>query len=251
MFLNNHSYYSLRYGTMAEKELLVLAQEHGCSVFPLTDINNTSGCLNFIRRAPEYGIRPVVGIDFRNSAQQCYVCLAINNEGFLELNNFLSSHLHKDEQFPDVAPDFKNVITIYPFKKVSDIEKYTFTENECIGISLKDINKLQFSKFSQYKDKLVVLHTISFRHKRDFNIHRLLRAIDNNTLLSKLLKSQQGSVKHRIVSTSEIENCFQGFPYILKNTMRLLERCSIEFDFSKEKKSQNLSTLYEDDKQDF
>ena len=79
MFLNNHSYYSLRYGTMAEKELLALAQEQECSIFPLTDINNTSGCLNFIRRAPEYGITPVVGVDFRNNAQQCYVCLAINN----------------------------------------------------------------------------------------------------------------------------------------------------------------------------
>lgn len=251
MFLNNHSYYSLRYGTMAEKELLALAQEQRCSIFPLTDINNTSGCLNFIRRAPEYGIKPVVGVDFRNKAQQCYVCLAINNEGFLELNNFLSKHLHNNEQFPDVAPKFKNVITIYPFNTLSDIEEYTFTENECIGVSLEDINKLQFSKFNQYKEKLVVLHTISFRDKRDFNIHRLLRAIDNNTLLSKLPKSQQGLAKHRIVPTSEIEKSFQDFPYILKNTTRLLERSSIQFDFSNDKKSQNLSTLYESEAQDF
>ncbi|WP_282123878.1 DNA polymerase III subunit alpha [Algibacter mikhailovii] len=251
MFLNNHSYYSLRYGTMAENELLELAQAHDCSVFPLTDINNTSGCLNFIRRANEYSITPVVGIDFRNNAQQCYVCLAINNQGFLELNNFLSKHLHANQQFPDVAPKFQNVITIYPLKKVSAIEKYTFAKNECIGVSLQDINKLQFSKFKQYKDNLVVLHTVSFRHKRDFNIHRLLRAIDNNTLLSKLPKLQQGSIEHSIVSTSEIEKKFQDYPHILKNTTEVLERCSIQFDFSNTKKSQNLATLYESKALDF
>ena len=101
MFLNNHSYYSLRYGTLAEEQLLTLAQANGCKVLPLTDINNTSGCLNFIRQAPKHNIKPVVGIDFRNNAQQCYVCLAKNNEGFLELNNFLSKHIHHDIPFPD------------------------------------------------------------------------------------------------------------------------------------------------------
>ena len=90
MYLNNHSYYSLRYGTLSEIELLEIAQQHGCTHFALTDINNTSGCLNFIRKAPDYGIIPSIGIDFRNGAEQCYVGLAKNNNGFLVLNNFLS-----------------------------------------------------------------------------------------------------------------------------------------------------------------
>ncbi|MGB1184365.1 MAG: hypothetical protein ACPG4S_04310, partial [Schleiferiaceae bacterium] len=33
--------------------------------------------------------------------------------------------------------------------------------------------------------------TATFRGKRDFNAHRLLRAIDENTLLSKLEQKQQ------------------------------------------------------------
>ncbi|WP_298536334.1 PHP domain-containing protein [uncultured Algibacter sp.] len=251
MFLNNHSHYSLRYGTIPEKELLALAQKNGCSIFPLTDINNTSGCLNFIKYAPKYEVSPVVGIDFRNKNHQCYVCLAINNEGFLELNNFLSNHLHNDKRFPDVAPSFKKAITIYPFKKLLELKKQDFTKNEFIGISISDINKLQFSNLNQFKDKLVVLHTVSFRHKRDFNIHRLLRAIDNNVLLSKLPKLQQGLLEHKLVPIYELEKAFENFPHILRNTTRLLERCSIEFDFSKNKKSQNLSTLTRNKVQDY
>ncbi len=236
---------------MSEKELLALAQAYGCNVFPLTDINNTSGCLNFIRRAPEYGIRPIVGIDFRNKAQQSYVCLAINNQGFLELNNFLSKHLHNDEPFPDVAPGFQNAITVYPFQKLLEIKKTVFAENEFIGVSIDDINKLQFSKYIRFKDKLVLLHTVSFRNKRDYNVHRLLRAIDNNVLLSKLSKTQQGAPEHQIMPISEIEKHFQDFPRILKNTKQLLERCSIQFDFSNNRKNQNLSTLYDCKEKDF
>ena len=68
MYLNCHTYYSLRFGTFSEIDLLELGQAHGFKTLALTDINNTSACLNFIRKAKDYGIKPVVGIDFRNGA---------------------------------------------------------------------------------------------------------------------------------------------------------------------------------------
>ncbi len=245
MYLNNHSYYSLRYGTMSEIELLEMAQQNKCDYFPLTDINNTSACLNFIRKAPSYGIKPIVGIDFRNDAQQCYVCLAKNNEGFLELNRFLSEHLHQEKAFPDEAPSFDHSLVIYPFEKLLALEKTTFLKNEFIGVGLADINKLRFSKLSEFTNKLVVLHSATFRDKRDFNTHRLLRAIDTNMLLSKLPESQQGKQEHKMYPLTTIEKAFENYPHILKNTQELLAECSIEFNFSKDRENQNLKTVFE------
>lgn len=236
---------------MSEKELLSLAQTYGCNTLVLTDINNTSGCLNFIRRAKEYDIKPIVGIDFRNNNEQYYVCLAINNNGFLELNNFLSKHLHNEKPFPDEAPLFQDVVVIYPFKRLIELEKNTFSKNECIGVALDDINKLKFSKLNKLTHKLVLLHTVSFRNQKDFNIHRLLRAIDNNILLSKLSKEQQGHLEQKMVPLSEIESQLEAFPYILKNTQQILESCNIQFDFSSTRKNQNLSTLYSSKEEDF
>lgn len=251
MFLNNHSYYSLRYGTIAEEELLQMAQEHGCNTLPITDINNTSGCLNFIRKASQYNIRPIVGIDFRNNVQQCYIGLAKNNEGFQELNSFLSKHLHKEIYFPEVAPTLENVYFIYPFEKALELENYTFKANEYIGVHLNEVNKLSFSKLQQYKKQLVVLQTVSFRNKRDFNTHRLLRAIDNNVLLSKLPTAQQGSFSQQMISIETIEDTFRNFPHIIENTKQLLEKCHIHFDFSKARKNQNLKTVYGSAKADY
>ncbi|WP_103071512.1 helix-hairpin-helix domain-containing protein [Aquimarina sediminis] len=251
MYLNNHSYYSLRYGTISEIELLEMAQKNGCDYFALTDINNTSACLNFIRKAPSYGIKPVVGIDFRNDTQQCYVCLAQNNEGFLELNQFLSEHIHQEKEFPDEAPSFDHCFVIYPFDKLLALEKTTFLANEFIGITLADVNKLGFSKLSEYKDKLVVLHSVTFRDKRDFNTHRLLRAIDTNVLLSKLPESQQGRSDEKMYPIETIEKVFENYPHILENTKRLLPRCSIKFNFSKGRENQNLKTVFGSIEEDY
>ena len=41
MFINNHSYFSLRYGTVAPESILKMAQKKGIKTLALTDINNT------------------------------------------------------------------------------------------------------------------------------------------------------------------------------------------------------------------
>ena len=251
MYLNNHSYYSLRYGTLSEIELLEIAQQHGCTHFALTDINNTSGCLNFIRKAPDYGITPSIGIDFRNAAEQCYIGLAKNNAGFLVLNDFLSEHLHNKKDFPENAPLLENCIIIYPFEKILLLEKTTFLEHEFIGVKLTDIHKLRFSKLSSFTTKLVVLHTVTFCNKRHFNIHRLLRAMDTNTLLSKLPETQQSSPDCKMVPVGFIEKAFEAYPYILENTKLLLLQCTIDFNFSKTKESQNLKCVFGSQDEDY
>lgn len=232
MFLNCHSYYSLRYGTMATKELLEKAKSHEVSSLCLTDINNTSACLDFIRLSEKFDIKPIVGVDFRNGAQQQFVLLARNNKGFQNINTYLSEFLHESKpMIPKKARYMSDVFAIYPFQKnfAFDLEDHEF-----LGISLEDIRKLPLSKWSHKLDKLVLLHTVSFQNKKGFNTHRLLRAIDNNTLLSKLPISEQGKEFHRFVSLETLMRSCSEYPEILINTERIMKQCSIEFDFSKE-----------------
>src|SRR5689334_52910 len=115
MFLNCHSYFSFKYGTMSPASLLEEAVNKGIPSIALTDINNTSGVLDFFRIAPKYGVKPVAGIDFRNGVQQQFVGLAKNLDGFCELNAFLSRHLHSGDPIPARAPEFQHAWVIYPF----------------------------------------------------------------------------------------------------------------------------------------
>ena len=241
LYLNCHTYYSLRYGTFSELELLALAVENGVQELVLTDINNTSACLNFVRKAPEYNVRPILGIDFRNGVDPCFVGIAKNNTGYQELNTFLSQHLHDASIIPQQAPKFNNAFVVYPFEKVLLNEKETFLAHEYIGISLRDLRRLPFSRIKDHTDRLVVQQPVSFRNKRDHNAHRLLRAIDNNVLLSKLDETEVGRLDDMMHPISHMVAAFSTYPFIVENTRRLLAQCSIEFDFSTHRKPQNLS----------
>ena len=244
MYLNCHSYFSLRYGTFSENELLKLAESNKATYVALTDINNTSACLSFLKQAKNFSIKPLVGIDFRNGVEQQYVVIAKNRNGFREMNQHLSSHLHAKINFDKNAPILEGCYIIYPFIKVLETNKTEFMENEFIGVSVRDLNKLKFSGYKNYTSKLVVLQSVSFRSKRDFNAHRLLRAIDNNTLLSKLAVEEQGNPEDKMLSKEEVNEVFKEFPEILSNTKALAEGCEVEFTFSK-KQNNNLSSIDE------
>ncbi|CAM3383144.1 DNA polymerase III subunit alpha [Aequorivita lipolytica] len=236
MFLNCHTYYSLRYGTLKIRDLLSLGQQNRAIFMALTDINSTSACLEFIRIASEYNVKPVIGVDFRNDAKQHFIMLAENNEGFQNINEYLSAFLHqrqgtKNAEIPSKAKQLPSTFVIYPF---ASFEGETLAENEFIGVRMDDINRLKFSPWKDKQSKLVILQTVTFQNKKGFNTHRLLRAIDNNTLLSKLPTSEQASENDVFISEEKLKKAFEEFPQLIKNTENLLNRCYISFNFSKE-----------------
>ncbi len=250
MYINCHTHYSFRYGTFSEEELLKLAAKHKLRKIALTDINNTSACLNFIRLAPKYDIKPIIGIDFRNGIIQEFIGLAKNNEGFKELNEFLSYHSHNKLELPQQAPDLQNAFIIYPFSKIIKNPNYKLRSNEYIGIKLSEINKLRFSNLQYGEEKLVFLHPVSFLNKTGFNTHRLLRAIGQNTLLSKLSTDEQALPDEMMLPPDDVRERLSQYPRILFNTDQLLEQCEVTFDFSPERKPQNIKTYtnsFEDD----
>lgn len=251
MYLNCHTYYSLRFGTFSELELLELAKSAGIKALALTDINNTSACLNFIRNSKKFDIKPLVGIDFRNGVEQLFVGIAKNNIGFQELNTFLSHHSENKIRLPEVAPLMLNVFIIYPFERVLQMDKVDFYDNEFIGISIENLRRLPFSKYKFNVEKLVIQQPVTFRNKRDFNAHRLLRAIDNNTLLSKLAKSEEARDSERMLCYSELINVYSNYQFIIDNTERLIAECEIVFGFGKDRKSQNQQLYGESKKADY
>ena len=230
MFLNTHTYYSLRYGTMSPKVLLREAESAHVKTIALTDINSSSTALELVRIAKNKPIKIVLGVDFRNSASQKFIALAKNNDGFKNINDYLSEFLHRTSYIiPKRAKFLPDTYVIYPF---DGFENTCLNENEFLGIRIGDIGKLRFSKWKHRQDKLVVLHTVSFQNKKGFNTHRLLRAIHNNTLLSKLPLTEQGKVTDCFVSVDVIKEAFQEFPKIIENTQMLLNSCTVNFDFS-------------------
>ncbi len=234
--LNIHSYYSLRYGTLEPSAVLDGAERLGYRELALTDINCTAGIIEFARLALKKNMKPVAGVDFRNGVKQCFVALAKNNEGFARINAFLSHHLHREENFPSRAPLDEHVHVIYPLEQVlnNTINAKDLRANEFIGVSLRDVGKLRFSKVAIPLEKCVYMHAATFSSKRDFNAHRLLRAIDNNTLLSKLDPHEQGLPDDVLYNPAAVENALDEYRELFTRSRQLLESCSIDFGFKGE-----------------
>jgi len=244
MYINTHTYYSLRYGTFSPENLLKLAQQNGVSSLVVTDINNTSAALHLLRESYKYDIRPLFGIDFRNGIEHCFIGIAKNNNGFQELNTYLTTFLtNKTEtptghrEIPNIAPPFESVFIVYPFNRDETRE---LKNNEFIGFSPSDLDYIRYKKIDTSRG--VILQTVTFRNKQDFNAHRLLRAVDQNTLLSKLPLSQQSDPEHKMIPEVELLALYADFPEIINNTTYIFEASSIDFDVSEDAPPQNQKT---------
>ena len=136
MYLNCHTYYSLRYGTLSPEQLVQAAKRYGITALALTDVNNTSAAGEFVRRCREAGIKPLLGIDFFKNGQRLYTGIARNAGGFYELNKYLSEHSIDGKPLPEVFdPSFithhSSFIIIYP-KLLKPISQ--FKDHEYLGI---------------------------------------------------------------------------------------------------------------------
>ncbi|HBH05203.1 MAG TPA: DNA polymerase III subunit alpha [Flavobacteriales bacterium] len=234
--LNTHTYYSFHYGTVSPKQLVELIKTLGYNVLALTDINFTSAHLDFVRLCQKEGIKPILGVDFRDGAQQKFIALAKNNNGLQEINTYLAELRHSKTPPPDCAPEFKSSFVIYPFENAPE----KLREFEYVGVRYQNLTHLRLYPSAHPIDKMVALHTFSFRNKKDFNAHRLLRAIHNNTLLSKLPKSEEGQPHDRFIDYDELKNLFESRPELLENSEKMLRQCSIHFEFGENAPHQNL-----------
>ncbi len=246
LFLNCHSYYSLRYGTLSPKELVKYAKINGSETIALTDINNTTGMPDFVKECLLANIKPIGGIEFRNKNMKLlYIGLAVNNEGFKELNDFLSWHNLNQSPLPPSPINFDNVIIIYPFNSKKN---YTLKENEFVGIKPHQIRLLTTSSLLKIPHKLIALHPVTFSSKEQYKLHNYLRAIDKNTLLTKLQISDLARSDEFFLSADLFNITFDDFPFLLKNTQRIINDCQISFDFAIAKNKQIYSGSRYDDK---
>nr|WP_294933020.1 DNA polymerase III subunit alpha [uncultured Flavobacterium sp.] len=227
MYLNCHSFHSLRYGTIPLEELISHAVKCGVTAMALTDINTVTGIYDFIKGCEARGIKPLVGMEFRSEHQLRYIGLAKNANGLAEMNRFLTRHNFDGTALPLCAPDFLDVFVIYPLENTPD----TLKENEYIGIRPEQLQKLVLSDWKDRQEKMVILQPVTFCTKKEYELHKILRAIDLNVILSKLTPADYCRNSEIMVAVERILSCYDQYPTIIANTEKIIAECHFEFDF--------------------
>ena len=261
MYLNCHSYYSLRYGTLPVEKLVDEAVRCGVQALALTDINNSTGIMEFIQVCTDKGVKPIAGIEFRRDDELLYVGLARNNEGFRELNEFLSRHNLRNQPLPDRPEALENVFWIVLLEKGEKREAKSeimdspispfasrFSLLNCfIGLPPASANRLILSRHRHLINRMVVFSPVTMLDEKGFELHRNFRAVDKNVLLSRLEPGQLASPDEIMLPVDERLEPYREFPEIIRNTERLIEACSIGFDFRECKNKRSFTgNVYDD-----
>ncbi|MGP8217398.1 MAG: DNA polymerase III subunit alpha [Bacteroidia bacterium] len=233
MILNAHSNNSLRYGVFSVNELVQTAKKNNYDAIAITDINNSTGVLDFVKVCGEAGIKPIAGMEFRDGDELLFVAIARNNEGFREINELMTSHNLFAAKLPE-RPDFSDCYVIYPYGKALT---WKLRDNEYIGVRPSQMKRIAFEK--NQHPKYVIRYAVTYKDRQGYEIHKKLRAVNNNLLLSQLQPHQVAGTDEHLVPQEKLLERFQPCPHIIESTKKIIHDCWFTFDF---KASRNKKT---------
>jgi DNA polymerase-3 subunit alpha len=243
MFLNCHSYHSLRYGTISIKELVQQAVHFNIKTLALTDINTITGIYDFYKLCQDHNIKPIVGVEIRVQDEMYYICLAKNQKSIGEINRLLTAYNCEGIEIPKANPDFTDSFVIYPLENIPE----QLSDHEFIGIRQDQLNLLIQTELRPFIPKMVILHPVTFTSPEEYELHKILRAIDLNTLISKLTKSDYCKNNEMFTDKKKLLAQFQHEPQIIENTKYIVNTCHFDFDFSTPKNKKHFTDSREND----
>ncbi|MBM7420233.1 MULTISPECIES: DNA polymerase III subunit alpha [Chryseobacterium] len=243
MFLNCHTYHSLRYGTISVEDLVQLAVDYQLKVLALTDINTVTGIYQFYKLCQEKGIKPIVGMDIRVKNEQYYICLAKTPKGIAEVNRLLTNYNCEGIEIAKANPELKDSFVIYPLTNIPE----KLLDHEFIGIRQDELNRLFHPELKALAHKMIILHPITFKTDEEYELHKVLRAIDGNTLFTKLTEDDYCKSNETFIGKRRLLEKYSQYPEIIENTKYIVDECSFDFDFKTPKNKKYYTENKEND----
>ncbi|MCP3950672.1 MAG: DNA polymerase III subunit alpha, partial [Desulfobacterales bacterium] len=188
--LTVRSYYSLMWGTASPREICTAARKLGYTRLALTDTDNLYGLWPFITACRRTGITPIIGAEVTDpDTDTRAVCLVENDTGYRNLCRLISRR-HREKPF-DLARALRDqaaglVILTVDAALLTTLHAAGATVAAALprrpsGRSMRLIKLARKTGFPA-----VATPGSFFLRPEDLNLHRMLRAIDGNTSLSRL-----------------------------------------------------------------
>ena len=218
-----HSHFSFNYGLLSPERLVAEAQARGVQTLVLADVLHVGGVFDFVRACRKAGIRPVVGVAFHHQDVHCFTALAFDEAGFAELNRYLSRWLAEGSPLP--APDLAQGAVIFPFSAA--VLRRKLGPHHYIGVRAQELGRFAWAcrQNPALAYRCLAWQPATFLDRAGYDLHRLLRAIDHNTLLSKLRPEQHAPITQHWPPLQRLHTAYGQALGLLRNADALLARC--------------------------
>lgn len=230
--LHLHSHYSLLRGTASPEELCAAVKAQGSDAIALTDTNGLYGLVLFLEAAKDHGLRPIIGAEIRTDDQRA-VALVKDRQGYANLCSILSEY-HLNEDFILSQSLLNHSCGLVIFSSSQDLLKQlVYKVEDLYGelVSGPEANPvLTFCR--KHHLPPVATNRVHFIQRGDYPLHRLLRAIDLNTTISRLAESEVESESTYLKAPREMAESFFFCPEAIENTVRIAKKCRFQPEFN-------------------
>lgn len=237
--LHLHSNYSLLAGTSSIERLIDKALSPGIPALALTDTNNLYGAIPFYKLAKERGLKPLIGAEIEYKSEKA-VLLARNSQGYANICRIITErNLSKDFSIKDSLIKYGDGLNILSedVKLLSSIAKkrgtrYLYAELINYGNNSSKLRSI-FEAAHKAGIDMVATNDVYMCERKEHGLHKVLTAIKENTLLSKVAPEKICSPEAYLKSPKEMAALFKDYPQALVNTKRIAEDCNLDLGLGK------------------
>jgi error-prone DNA polymerase len=183
--LHTHSSYSPMWGVPTVETLCQAARSQGQNYLALTDTNGLYGAIRFLEVAREHGLKPILGAKLVFGARRA-VLLAKNTTGYANLCRILSArHCDASFEFIGTVAQYRTGLVLLSDDTVA-LTAWQAESAKDLYVELTPGPALHEAVTLSRRLKLPPLATTraAFLHPADYQSHRLLRDLRDNTTLS-------------------------------------------------------------------
>ncbi len=216
------------WGTASVKNLCKQAKAYGYQRIALTDTDNLCGMWPFINACNHQGLIPVIGAEITDPrTSHRAVCLVKNYKGYSHLTRLITQrHMDKNFSLKKGLPDLSDGLLV--LTKNHDLLPFWHENNIDIAVNLTRNPLSQHHPLCVTAKKLAIPMVATpgsfFLNKEDIKIHRMLRAIGNNTCLSRLTCKDAAPDTAFLASPGAYREKFSINPSAIKNSFVLAEK---------------------------
>ncbi|HKX12617.1 MAG TPA: DNA polymerase III subunit alpha, partial [bacterium] len=173
---------------MKLETLCAAARAAGMKSLALTDVDGLYGWVEFVQCCRHFGLRPICGVDLRGPDARA-VLLAKDRIGYRRICRLISDK-HLDPNFslgPSLAADRGGLaILSRDADWLGELAKKDGPQDLYVEILPLEENSPQLRSARRLGLPIVASNDVYFLERADHRRHRMLRAIDGNTKLSRL-----------------------------------------------------------------
>lgn len=253
--LHVHSPFSFLDGASSITELVTKAAEIGMTSLAITDHNNVSGAVRFIKASREAGIKPIIGCEVTMEGGFHLTLLCKNDAGYRNLCSILTdAHLSNKRGQPEVSltslalhkeglfvlsgcrkglipslilqKRFKEALEIaQDYKNVFGKESFFIEVSESLLPGSMSLNRNLWQLADIVDLHSVVTNNVHYAEKEDFKIHDILTCIRTSTKLEDVHPERRLNRENYLKTEMEMGIEHADYCEGLHNSWALAKEC--------------------------